>query len=83
LLSDWTRPLLRNLADKTITTTGDRAHELGRIAAVTNRAEKDRDGLVQVVLFDDGVRPDGLQQLVLGDDAMAILQQKSRKSRTS
>jgi hypothetical protein len=42
------------------------------------RAAQDRDGLIEVVLLDHGVRPDRRHQLVLADDAVAVLEQKDQ-----
>ena len=44
-----------------------------RVAGIAERPAYGRDGLVEVIVLDDRLRPDSLEQLLLADHPVAVL----------
>jgi hypothetical protein len=63
--------------DESIAVTGDGDHEIVLIGTLPQRPPQRRDLTGEIVLVDDGVRPDAGQELIFADDVISPFEQRA------
>ena len=76
LIFDWRdRSDLRDRSDKPVSPLGNRLDVLSSVRVLAELSSKDRDVGGEITLFDEGIGPHGLHQVVLGHQFPAFLDQ--------